>query len=152
MGILTVTREMKANADAVWQVFDDFGGVAAWNSNVAKARILNDIPRGVGAERQCDFDPKGKQWVRERITERGADDIHITIFDTNAPLQRFEVDMHVEPRGTGCFVTFKVDLKAKFGPVGTVLEYAAIRPNFRKAIARMLEDLDANALALLAQS
>ncbi len=150
MGILTVTRQMQASPDAVWEVFDDFGGVAGWNSNVAKARILNNIPRGVGAERQCDFDPKGKQWVRERITERGADDIHITIFDTNAPLKRFEVDMNVEPRGTGCFVTFKVDIQPKFGPLGTLLEYAAIRPNFRKAIGRMLIDLDDAAQQLAA--
>lgn len=58
--------------------------------------------------------------------------------------------MHIlDPRDSGCFVTFTVDLKAKFGPIGTLLEVAAIRPNFRKAIARMLENLDSAALALV---
>lgn len=142
MGSITVTRTMPANPTAVWKVLDDFANVDQWSSGVASANALNDIAKGVGAERMCAFDAKGKQWVKERVLERTDDLMVIDIFETNAPMKFLQGHITVKPAGQGSQVDFRMDMKVKGGPLGSLMEVTMVRPNFRKAVAKLLDDLD----------
>lgn len=150
MGIITVTRRMQADPDAVWAVLDDFGSIANWSSGVTRSENTNAIARGIGAERHCDFDAKGRQWAKERITARSDDNIHISIYETNAPMSRFEADITVRPSGSGSHLTFLMDIVVKGGPLGKVMEVLMVRRQLRKQIGQLLADLDAASAKLVA--
>ncbi|MGB0652070.1 MAG: SRPBCC family protein [Thermoplasmatota archaeon] len=140
MGSFTQTHTTPASPDAVWAVIDDFGGIANVSRGVAHAELLNDVV-GVGQERFCAFDAKGKQWARERITERGDDHIVISIYETNAPMKHLEGTIRVTPAGSGSQISMTMDMKVKGGPLGDLMEVALVRPNFKKAIKALLDDI-----------
>lgn len=147
MGSFTLTRTTPATPDAVWAVLDDFANVSQWASGVATSQLTNDTPRGVGAERFCAFDAKGKQWVKERITERTAEKVVINIYETNAPMNHLEGTIRVTPAGKGAQITMTMDMEVKGGPLGKLLEVTMVRPNFKKAVGTLLADMDKAARA-----
>lgn len=140
MGNFTLHHTTPATPDAVWAVIDDFGSIAQVSRGVARAELLNDVV-GVGQERYCAFDANGKQWVRERISERGDHHIVITIYETNAPMKHLEGTIRVTPAGSGSQISMTMDMKVKGGPLGDLMEVALVRPKFKKAVQALLEDL-----------
>lgn len=143
MATVIQTRTTPASPEAVWKVLDDFANIADYSSGVASSVALNQIESGVGAERKCEFDPKGKQWVEERVTERTDDAMRIAITKTNAPLKFAEGYIQVAPGGSGSQITMTFDMKAKGGVLAPVLETVLMKPNFNKAIKALLADIDA---------
>jgi hypothetical protein len=67
---------------------------------IYRAHVTNDIDRGIGAERHCDFDANGKQWVEER----GVDTMVISVIKTNAPFKRLDATIRVKAAGSGAQV------------------------------------------------
>ncbi len=142
MGSFTETRTTSATPDAVWKVLDDVGNIARWSSGVATSRIRNNIERGIGAERHCEFDAQGKKWVNERVTARGDDHMVIQIYETNAPVHSIESTTRVRPVGSGSRIDMTIDMDVKGGPLAPILEMLLMRPHFRKAVTQLLADLD----------
>lgn len=141
------TRTTTASPEAVWNILDDFANISQYSSGVASSKALNDIESGVGAERMCTFDAKGKQWVEERVTERTDDAMRISITNTNAPMKFAEGFIQVQPAGSGSQIKMTFEVKAKGGPLAPVLETLLMKPNFNKAIKALLADIDAAASA-----
>lgn len=61
----TITRQIAAPVDTVWQVLDDFGDIQRWNPGVAASDLTSQGPVAEGSTRHCDFKPFGG--VDERI-------------------------------------------------------------------------------------
>ena len=62
----TITRQINASPDHVWEVLDDFGDIQRWNDGVAKSELTSAGPVDEGTTRHCDFAPFGG--VDERIS------------------------------------------------------------------------------------
>ncbi|MDH3397783.1 MAG: SRPBCC family protein [Acidimicrobiia bacterium] len=60
----TITRQIKAPVEKVWEVLDDFGDIQRW-SGVKASELTSQGPIGEGSTRHCDFAPFGG--VNERI-------------------------------------------------------------------------------------
>jgi uncharacterized protein YndB with AHSA1/START domain len=75
----TFTRQIAAPVDKVWEVLDDFGNIAEWNSGVKASELTSQGPVTEGSTRHCDFAPLGG--VDERI-------------DTYIPNERMEVNLY----------------------------------------------------------
>ncbi|MGB1696833.1 MAG: SRPBCC family protein [Thermoplasmatota archaeon] len=145
MATVMQTRTTAARPEAIWNILDDFANISKYSKGVATSVPLNNIKSGVGAERKCEFDAKGKQWVEERVTERTDTAMRIAITKTNAPLKFAEGYMQVKPAGSGSQITMTFDMKAKGGPLAPVLEALLMKPSFNKAIKALLADIDAAA-------
>jgi uncharacterized protein YndB with AHSA1/START domain len=65
MNEFTITQQIDAPVEAVWEVLDDFGDIQRWNTGVKASALTSDGPVGQGATRHCDFTPFGA--VNERI-------------------------------------------------------------------------------------
>lgn len=61
----TITRQIYAPVETVWEVLDDFGDIQRWNAGVKASALTSDGPVGAGATRHCDFAPFGAD--NERI-------------------------------------------------------------------------------------
>ena len=76
----TITREIGAPVEKVWEVLNDFGEIQRWSPGVTGSELTSDGPVSEGSTRHCDFAPFGG--VNERIdaytpNERNAPKIRI---------------------------------------------------------------------------
>lgn len=64
----TIERQINASAEAVWAVVgEDFGAIANSHPKIVSSNYINgSLQSGEGAERQCNFDDKGKKYVKEK--------------------------------------------------------------------------------------
>ncbi len=75
----TITRQIAAPIEKVWEVLDDFGDIAKWSPGVKSSELTSDGPVRKGSTRHCDFSPMGG--VNERI-------------DTYIPNQQMTVNLY----------------------------------------------------------
>ena len=61
----TITRQIEAPVNKVWEVLDHFGDIAKWSPGVKNSELTSDGPIAEGSTRHCDFSPLGG--VNERI-------------------------------------------------------------------------------------
>jgi uncharacterized protein YndB with AHSA1/START domain len=75
----TITRQIDAPVERVWELLDNFGNIAQWSPGVKRSGLTSDGPVSEGSTRHCDFSPLGG--VNERI-------------DTYIPNERMTVDLY----------------------------------------------------------
>jgi uncharacterized protein YndB with AHSA1/START domain len=61
----TITRQINAPVEKVWEVLEKFGDIADWNSGVKRSSLTSQGPVSEGSTRHCDLAPFGG--VEERI-------------------------------------------------------------------------------------
>jgi uncharacterized protein YndB with AHSA1/START domain len=101
----TITRQVAAPADRVWQVLDDFGHIARWSPGVKSSQLTSDGPVSEGSTRRCDLAPLGE--VDERIltcepNRRMTVDLYATF---KLPISGAVADFKLAPRDGGTEVT-----------------------------------------------
>ena len=79
MSEFTITEEINAPVETVWNILDDFGDIQRWNDGVKTSRLTSTGPVGKGATRYCQLAPFGG--VNERI-------------DHYEPHQRMTINLH----------------------------------------------------------
>jgi len=61
----TITRQIGAPVETVWEVLNDFGGIYKWSPGVTASELTSEGAVAEGSTRHCDFAPFGG--VDERI-------------------------------------------------------------------------------------
>ena len=61
----TITRQIEAPVEKVWEVLNDFGDIQRWSPGVSGSELTSEGPVKEGSTRHCDFAPLGG--VNERI-------------------------------------------------------------------------------------
>lgn len=105
MPAFTITRQIAAPVERVWEILDDFGGISRWGPGIKHSELTSEGPVGEGATRHCDFAPMGG--VNERI-ERYEPQRRMTInlFETfKLPISGAVADFQLAPRDGGTLVT-----------------------------------------------
>lgn len=101
----TINRQIKAPVEKVWEVLDDFGDIATWNSGVKFSELTSDGPVSEGSTRHCDFVPLGG--VNERIeTYVPNERMTIDLFETfKLPISRATADFNIAATDDGTALT-----------------------------------------------
>lgn len=112
--------------ERVWALLADLEAVQRYNPTVRTATIVGPRRSGVGAERSCELEPKGR--VRERVTqwEEGRA-IGLEIAESDWPIHFMRWVTRVEPSGGGTMVTQSLEYRVKFGPLGWLLDAAVMK-------------------------
>lgn len=97
----TITRQIDAPVEKVWEVLDDFGDIQRWNPGVVSSELTSSGPVQEGATRSCDFTPFGS--VNERIDEyRTHQRMTVSIHETSKlPISSAVADFQLTPRSGG---------------------------------------------------
>jgi len=97
----TITRQIDAPVERVWEVLNDFGGIHRWNPGVKHSELTSDGLVIEGSTRHCDLAPFGS--VNERIErhehhERLTVHVHETF---KLPISSATADFNIEPKDGG---------------------------------------------------
>jgi len=141
MHTVSVSAEIQAPAEKIWQVLDDFGNIAAFNPMVESSPITNTIPTGIGAERVCHFYDGTS--IREIITDyEPGTSYKVELADFSLPLKRAAVRLSVASLDASqSQVTMQIDFEPKFGPVGWLMATVMMKPMLKSGFAKVLQGL-----------
>ena len=119
----TIHHEIEAACppERVWAVLADLEAVQHYNPTVRTAAVRGARRAGVGAERVCDLQPKGR--VVERVThwdEHRA--VGLEVAESDWPIRFMRWVTRIEPKGSGSLVTQDLEYALKFGPLGWLLD------------------------------
>jgi uncharacterized protein YndB with AHSA1/START domain len=97
----TITRQIDAPVEKVWELLDDFGAISRWNDGVKRSALTSEGPVAEGSTRRCDFAPFGG--VDERIdTYVPNERMRIDLYETDKlPIDRAVADFRLAPNGDG---------------------------------------------------
>ncbi len=97
----TVTRQINAPVERVWEVLDDFGDIQRWNPGVKTSELTSDGPVSEGTTRHCNFKPFGG--VNERIQRHEPNQrLTVHLFETfNLPITDAVADFSIAPHDGG---------------------------------------------------
>lgn len=138
MSEFTITSHIDAPVERVWEVLDDFGGIAQWTAGVKNSALTSDGPVGEGTTRHCDFAPLGG--VNERIdTYVRNERMTVNLFETfKLPIAGAVADFNLATEGEGTALT----LHYSYTPnrLGRVAK-GTTEKQMRKGIDGLAEDL-----------
>ena len=135
-----IIREVWINAprQEVWEkAMVDFGNIYEWNPNVPKSYSTNSIDKGLGAERHCDLDNKGKVSIEERVTkwrDNEMMEVLITEGKGTPPWKNPMALIELFDENGGTRMRFTFSYQMKLGPIGWLMDNLMIKPQFGKAI------------------
>ena len=101
----TITSQIQAPVEKVWEVLDNFGEIAQWNSGVKSSALTSAGPVSEGSTRHCDLSPLGG--VNERIDNYLPNErMTIDLFETfKMPMSGATADFNLAPSGGGTVLT-----------------------------------------------
>ena len=101
----TITRQIDAPVETVWEVLHDFGDIQRWSPGVTTSELTSNDPVGEGATRQCGFAPFGG--VQEKIDLHEPNErLTVNIYETSKlPISNAVADFNIAPKDGGTELT-----------------------------------------------
>lgn len=111
MSEFTISRQIDAPLEKVWEVLHDFGDIQRWNPGVAFSELTSDGPVTEGSTRRCDFAPFGG--VNERIDRHiPLERLTVHLYETwRIPISSAVADFNIAPRDGGTELTLHYSYK-----------------------------------------
>ncbi|MGO4341413.1 SRPBCC family protein [Pedococcus sp. 2YAF34] len=137
-GVVSVTREVDAPSEAVWEVLSDGWAYATWVVGASRVRDVDHSWPGEGARIHHSFGLWPVVISDTTHVERSVPDTELVLTARGWPAGEARVVLTITPRGSGCTVTIEED--AVRGP-GTLvpkpLRQLMIRPRNVEALRRL---------------
>lgn len=101
----TVTRQIDASLEKVWEVLNDFGDIQRWSPGVTRSKLTSDGAVREGSTRHCDFAPLGG--VNERIEKYEPNKrLTVNLYETfKLPISSAIADFNIAPHDEGTKLT-----------------------------------------------
>ncbi len=101
----TITREIEAPVETVWEVLDDFGDIQRWSPGVTKSELTSEGPVSEGSTRHCDFAPFGS--VNEKIDRYEPNQrMTVNLYETfKLPISSATADFNIAAHDGGTVLT-----------------------------------------------
>lgn len=101
----TITRQIDATVEKVWEVLNDFGDIQRWSPGVTRSELTSDGPVSEGSTRRCDFAPLGA--VNERIDKYEPNErMTVNLYETfKLPISGAVADFNIAPHDGGTTLT-----------------------------------------------
>lgn len=113
---ISVSRDIDAPRQAVWEVLADFPSISTWNTGVKTSVSTSEAVAGVGATRHCDLAPMGT--LEETIAEWEPGDRLVIAIDsaTKLPIKSGRVTFRLADQGAPTTITY--EYLPGYGPLG----------------------------------
>lgn len=105
MSEFTITRQINAPLETVWEVLNDFGDIQRWSPGVTYSELTSDGPVSEGSTRRCEFAPFGG--VLERIDRHESHErLTVNLYETSKlPISGAVADFNIAARDGGTELT-----------------------------------------------
>jgi len=129
-----------APREKVWAVLADLEAVQHYNSGIKHAKYISAAREGIGASRQCDFNPKG--WVKERVIAwEPQQAVTMEFYESTLPIEFMRWRTALAPDGTGTRVSQHLEYKIKFGLLGALLDKLVMRRKMDQTLTEVFVSL-----------
>ena len=138
MGEFTITRQIDAPVESVWEVLHDFGDIQRWSRGVTFSELTSEGPVNAGSTRHCDFAPFGG--VNERVDRHVPNErLTVNLYETfKLPITGAVADFNIAAEDDGTQLTLHYSYTPNlFGR----LMRGATDKQMRKGMGGMAEDL-----------
>ena len=134
----TITRQIGAPVEKVWEVLDGFGDIAKWSPGVKSSELTSQGPVTKGSTRHCDFSPLGG--VNERIdTYIPNERMTVNLYETfKLPISGAIADFKITASGDGTALT--IDYSYEPNRLGRVAK-GTTNKQMKKGISGLADDL-----------
>lgn len=107
MSEFTITRQINAPVETVWEVLHDFGDIQRWSPGVTESQLTSEGPVSQGSTRHCDFAPFGG--VNERIDRHQPNErLTVNLYETfRLPISSAVADFNIAPNDDGTMLTLR---------------------------------------------
>lgn len=138
MPAFTITRQIGAPVEKVWEVLDNFGDIAQWSPGVKSSELTSKGPVGQGSTRHCDFSPLGG--VNERIDAYIPNQqMTVNLFETfKLPIGGAVADFRIAAQGDG--TALSIDYSYEPNRLGRVAK-GQTEKQMKKGIGGLADDL-----------
>ncbi len=101
----TITRQIDAPVEKVWEVLNDFGDIAQWSPAVKHSELTSEGSVNQGTTRHCDLAPLGS--VNERIERHVPNErMTVALYETSKlPISGATADFNIAPHEQGTALT-----------------------------------------------
>ena len=101
----TITRQIEAPIETVWEVIHDFGDIQRWSPGVTDSELTSQGSVSEGSTRHCDFKPFGG--VNERVDRHAPNErLTVNIYETfKLPISGAIADFNISPDDDGTELT-----------------------------------------------
>ena len=101
----TITRQINAPIESVWEVLHDFGDIQRWSAGVKTSGLTTEGPSSEGSTRHCTFSPLGA--VNERVDRHQPNErLTVNIFEAfKLPMSGAVADFNIAPNDDGTMLT-----------------------------------------------
>jgi uncharacterized protein YndB with AHSA1/START domain len=134
----TITRQIGASPEEVWEVLDKFGDIAKWSPGVKSSQLTSEGPVSEGSTRHCDFSPLGG--VNERIDAYIPNQqMTVNLYETfKLPIAGAIADFNIAGDDGGTALT--IDYSYEPNRLGRIAKGATDK-QMRKGMSGLAEDL-----------
>ncbi|GMQ93748.1 MAG: hypothetical protein BMS9Abin12_1228 [Acidimicrobiia bacterium] len=110
----TITRQIDAPVETVWEVLHDFGDIQRWSPGVTKSVLTSHGPVSEGSTRHCNFAPFGA--VNERIDlHKPNERLTVNLYETfKLPISSAVADFNIAAHDDGTELTLRYDYTPNF--------------------------------------
>ena len=131
----TLQHEIKINApiEKVWSVLTDLEQVGEYNPMVKSVKYITVKKTGIGAGRECQFEPKGSG--KERITSIDEmKSLSMEMYESDLPLKFMKWTNYLtSDNGTTSLKTI-TEYKMRFGILGSIMDSLMMKSKFNKTL------------------
>lgn len=139
-----IERVIDLPVDRAWEIVSDFSHVYHVHPLVETVdQVTPEQDRGVGAIRQCNM-YDGHKAVEKIVEWDEANHTYtIHLIDTDLPMKSVKATLTVEDAGNGqSKLLAHMDLKAKFGILGKIMERLVMKPQLGGAIGNLFAGVE----------
>ena len=134
----TITRQIAAPIDKVWEVLNDFGDIQRWSPGVTGSELTSEGPVSEGSTRHCDFASFGG--VNERIDAYQPNQrMTVNLYETfKLPISSAVADFNIAPNDDGTELTLNYTYTPNF--LGRLMKGYTDK-QMRKGVGGLVNDL-----------
>lgn len=139
----TVERVINLPIERTWEFLADFSNVHKIHPLVGSVDQISDKDRGLGAIRKCHL--YSGQSVTEQITawDEKKNEYTIRLVEGNLPVKSVVATLKAESASDGkTKLIGNMDMAAKYGLIGKIMEMIAFKPQFGKAIGNLFAGIE----------
>lgn len=142
MSIVTYTKTIETPIGEVWDVLDDFGGVARWHYNAASSSLLSPNNQGLGATRKVQMN-NGTEVVERVVAYEEGVCTRAEVIEHDLPLHSAFLTFRLQERSkSSTDVTIEMEFEMKFGPLGWLMDKLVMAPSMRRSHKQVLDGLE----------